>query len=95
MTLTTKKYEVIEVDQYDVDALIQEHFGHEFSISADQELNRDGVKKFVIDGKVGEYERSKIERFKADGSGSWLAGALLNQLAADGLIENGTYLIAT
>lgn len=95
MALKTKKYEVIEVDQYDIDELIQEHFGHEFSIAADQELGSDGVKKFSIDAEVGEYERTQVERFKAEGKGSWIGRALLNQLAADGLIEKGTYLIAT
>lgn len=95
MALAAKKYTIIEVEYNELEALIKEHFGHEFSLVAEFEITRDGVKKIEIDGVVEDDDIPKIERFKAEGRGNWLALALLNQLAADGLIETGTYLITT
>jgi hypothetical protein len=87
------KLEYLVTKSHLLDEYIENYFGQSFLLIADLEMGGDFAKEMDIDGELGEYELKAVEKFKASGKGSLITRALLNYLAAQGMLEKGRYLI--
>jgi len=89
-----KKKTVISVDCSDLADFIKEKYGQDPEIEASLELNDDDT--FEIKANASEADEDAFNKWKANRqieySEIWM---LMDKLAKDGHIEDGTYLIKT
>lgn len=94
---TTKKT-ILEVDYNELDKSINEFLKEkgikgEFEVVADEELNNDSQKSFLVDGKEDEfflkYDLPDIKK----GKFSFKTGTILNWMCIEGKIEAGEYIV--
>ena len=93
--LKHEKLEVIKVEYFDLETLIEETYGHIFSFQGDEEVGSEDCKFYKITGEVSSYEESSLREFKEDGSGMYMTGLLMQDMCRKGIIEKGNYLIYT
>ncbi len=90
MKMKTETITVIKVDYSEVERVINEHYGFDsYSIASAEEVGNDVSLEWDIDGKVGEYGAKQI----ANRVESYYTNTYMNDLARQGIIEKGTYLI--
>ena len=68
-------------------------YGQEYNFVADQECGNDSEHHFLVTGTVGPYEEESIQDFIKDGSYSFIAQALLDDLCRELLLEQGEYIV--
>ena len=68
-------------------------YGHEYCLQADEELH--DVEKLCkgISGKVDKWDESSLEKFREEGSGSYMSYILLEDMCRMGIIEPGDYVL--
>ena len=96
MKLKHDKYEVISVHYKDLEALVEEVWGHEWSFVSDLETFNDTQHEFEVKkNPLDEWDLRKLGIFVDSGQGSsfYLSAALLQELANRNYIDEGTYLI--
>ncbi|MBU4502168.1 MAG: hypothetical protein KKA79_06230 [Nanoarchaeota archaeon] len=93
--LKSEKVEVIKVEYYDLEVLVNKIYGQVFSFEADEELGSEAYKLYKVDGNVSGYEEKGLINFKKDGSGMYMTDILLNDMCRKGIIKEGNYLIYT
>lgn len=104
--MKTRQLSVILVEYDDLEDLIKETFGHEFSIPEDLESGNDTYHLFKdIIGNPGitffndgssfksRLEIDELNIFKATGKHSFLTSTILEELCKQEKIEKGHYLI--
>ena len=97
--METKRVEFITVEYGWIEKKIQDHFKRpDYSIVADEEWDNDSQHAFYdIDGTGGyiyNFPADVVAFKEGKRHGSYLLRDLLHQLAADGVIEKGSYLIS-
>ena len=88
--MKTEIVTVIKVDYSEVEKIINEHYGFgDYSVPGAEECSNDVSLEWDIDGKVDDYDAKQI----TDRKESYYTHAYMNDLARQGIIEKGTYLI--
>jgi len=93
--LKHEKIEVIKVEYYNLEVLVNKIYGQTFSFEADEELGSEAYKLYNVNGNVADHEENCLEEFKRYGSGMYMTGTLLNDMCRKGIVEEGNYLIYT
>lgn len=77
------------------EALVQQTYGRGYEFTADMEASNDTTHQFTVPGEgICAFDQSELARFKAGSHGiRFLAPVLLNDMAAQGIIPKGDYLI--
>ncbi len=91
--VTTKT--IHEMDYSDFDRLVTEVYGHEFEITAAQELGNDSA--WTGEGRKGYNEKYNlthyVEKFKKTGDYGYITSSILNDLVDQGYLPEGEYVI--
>lgn len=90
--VVTKTYH--ELCYFELERLVQLIYGQKWSFVADIECGNDSVHTFGVDGDNEEYDQKKLDIFKSGSHVGWIAGVLLNDLAAQGVIPKGEWMIS-
>ena len=92
MKLTTKT--VHKVDYHDFDKMVQQTYNRpDYECVAWEEWSNNESHEIPVDGYVAEYDRGELEEFK-NGTGNYVSAySLLDDMASQGLIPTGDYLI--
>ena len=94
MKLKHDRYEVISVEYGDLQDLVEEVWGHEWSFVCDGEYNNDTQHEFQVEKKpLTEWELKEFGEFVDSGKGFYLSHVLLQELANRNYIDEGIYLI--
>ena len=94
MAFGTKK-KVIEISYNDLTERAQALYGHDPEVVASEEWNNDEEHSFEIDGALDTWDEEALTKFKETGhAGYGITGLLLNDMARQGLIEKGAYLVS-
>jgi len=96
MKLKHDKYEIISVDYGDLQNLVEEVWGHEWSFVSDLETCNDTQHEFDVKKKpLDEWELKELSVFVYFGQGFsfYLSPILLQELVNCNFIDEGTYLI--
>jgi hypothetical protein len=95
MELAHSKEVKIIVDYYDLEVLIDETYGSNFELVAQEEANNDSSVTFTVEAKEPEYDWNKKELadFKANKTNDCSTRLILNDMCLRGIIEPGNYLI--
>ena len=92
--LKCEKETVFKVDSYDLEAFIKEATGHEYETVYNEEWSNDSQHRFILDGKMNQWEKNDWETFKSTGKQElYHLRTILNGLCSEKQIEAGTYLI--
>jgi hypothetical protein len=92
--LKCQKKTVIEVDYGDLDRFIQEVYGHEYEIVADQELGNDCCKSVTVKKeKLNQWEQADLDMFISTGIYRYMLHTILSDLCNRDLLEPGEYVI--
>ena len=80
----------LKVDYSEIEEIINEHYGFDdYSLASAEEVGNDVLLQWNIDGVVDEYDAEQIVA-RAE---SYYTRAYLNDLAQQGIIPKGEYLI--
>lgn len=95
MELKHRKDVMIEVDYKVLEEFVNKHYNQEdWSFVADQECGNDSHHTFIVENKpLDEYQQADVDEFKSKGYGFRITGELLQDLCAQGLIEEGKYIV--
>jgi len=92
MNITTKT--VHEVSYSDLEELIKQTYGQEFSVPADQEIGNDSSINYDNMTKGNDYDREAVMDFAATGQHEYILAEILQDLVEQDLIPEGNYLIS-
>jgi hypothetical protein len=84
---------VHKVDSSDLNQFVCETYAIDYDFRADQESGNDSAHTFSVDGVVDEWEKDRVDELLNGGYPSFVSGALLNHMAAEGLIPTGDYVV--
>jgi hypothetical protein len=88
--MKVEKIVVLKVEYDEVEKVIQEHYGFdEYSISSAEEVGNDVSLEFTVNGEVDDYAAKAI----AERKDQYHTRDYMNDLARQGIIEKGTYII--
>lgn len=88
--MKTETVTLIKVDYGEVERVINKHYGFDsYSLASAEEVGNDVSLEWDIDGEVDDYNAKQI----ANRVESYYTRAYMNDLARQGIIEKGTYLI--
>jgi hypothetical protein len=90
-----KREEVVRVDYWKLDELIQEQFGiSTFEVVAAEEWGNDEEHRFDLTnvGEQSQYDADRIERAKT-GDYQWSTRALLEDLVRREILEPAVYVV--
>jgi hypothetical protein len=73
--------------------MVKEEFGRDYEYPYTEEVSNDTCKKYLIDGKLTDYEQKKLNNFKEGKDPSYIGNTLLNYLCQKGKIDPGTIII--
>lgn len=95
MKLRVKKVTYFEVSYSDLETLIQEEYGHNYSVVANLEAHNDSKEETqALIGELDDNDKKNIERYKQTGSEQGISVFILMcDMAERGVIEEGDYLI--
>lgn len=88
-----QKVEYYVWDCKDLEDAVKEVLGQQFEFEADQEITYEFTQEFTVTGELSEWQQEVLDRFLETGAARFVTGALLNHLAAEGVIPKGNYLI--
>lgn len=89
-----KKRIVTEIDSNELDELVKKHLGYsEYEFVPVEECGNDSSHEFTVDGKIDAYEEKDLAKWKAGQFVHYSNGLVLNELARQGYIEKGEYLV--
>lgn len=96
MPLKTKRVEYIEVDYKDLQQFIREVYGQpQYDIVADEEWNNDSSYTFTVErGEPDQWQAKDVESLRTTGTAEYGLGSILADLANNGHIDLGEYLIS-
>ena len=78
----------------DFDRIVQEVYGCDFELVADQELHNDmSWTASSINGEPDPYDELKIEALKSGKNVTWVAYAVLEDLVKNNYLPAGDYVI--
>jgi len=81
---------IIKVDYSEVEKAINEHYGfNDYSLASAEEISNGVSLEWDIDGEVDDYAAKEV----ANRTESYYTRAYMNDLARQGIIPTGTYLI--
>jgi hypothetical protein len=80
-----------ELDDDSFERLVKLVYEKKYEFVADIECGNDSSHTFNVDGKA--YDTNGVEKFKTTGHYSYLAGDLLNDLAAQDILPKGEWII--
>lgn len=93
-TLKVKKVAYFGVDYNELDKFIKAVYGVYYSCVGSQEWGNDSQHRVHAEAvELGPWDAKKLEEVKAGKEPSYSLGAVMNDLAFQGLIEPGEYLI--
>jgi len=88
--MKTMKVTLIKVACDEVEKTINEHYGFDdYCIAAAEEIGNGVSLEWGITGKISDYDAEEI----ADRTEKYNTHIYMNDLARQGIIEKGTYLI--
>lgn len=94
MKLKAKKKTIFEVDYKDLERLIKEEFGHDFSIPADEEVGNDtSISKNIQKEELAKYDKDRLTEFLHIGRYGPCLQVLMTDMANRDVIEEGDYVI--
>ena len=90
-----KKKTFFTTDSDQLERLFESVYGHGFSFQADYSSEIGVYQKFTVTkgDNGGEDEQDEIKFYKETGEGELLTNTILNDLADQGIIEEGKYII--
>ena len=90
-----KKKSVFTADSDQVERLFESVYGHGFSFEADNHSESGISLEFTVEkgDNGGEDEQDELQWYKKTGEGELLTNTILNDLADQGIIEEGEYVI--
>lgn len=93
LTMTSKLVNCVNYG--DLEAFIDEVYGHAFSVPEDVEGSNDTTYAFndVRPEPLSEYDGKKLAGFKTSGHGRFLLRILLTDLCNRGMIPPGDYIV--
>lgn len=96
MKVETRKVLYHTLDCYELAKAVNEFYKptSEWDFISDHEANNDSDYSFDVDGKIDDYDKERLERFKKDSnSEGWMTQIFLDDLCKQELIPKGAYLI--
>jgi hypothetical protein len=93
MKLTHRKEIKIIVDYNDLETLINETYGSNFDLVAQEEANNDMTLSFYVKPEIANYYKDNLEEFKSNITDRCPTSVILNDLCLSGIIESGNYLV--
>ena len=88
---------IISTDYSDLEKLIQEVYSQEYEIMPSEEVGSSqyaatytqNIKK----GELNNFDKTKFEKWKSTGKGSFILHVIMQDLANKDIIEEGEYII--
>jgi len=94
MNLKYEKKVIFEVDYSDMEEFINDHYGHDFELTCDQEsCNDTSVSVTIKSGDLSEYAQKRVDAYKETGRWGFILKELMRDLCNKGLLEEGDYVI--
>jgi hypothetical protein len=88
------KQVVYTADYGEVEKWIEEVYGHEFEIVAQDELSNDSTLSVEVQGSgLDRWSQAHMEAFATTGVAEMRTWAVLEDMCTKGLLEPGTYVI--
>ena len=84
-----------EINSFDLEKLITDHYSRDYEIVSDNEWNNDSsYKQNISKGEIDDFYKERFEDWKQGFGGSnYMLRHILQDLCNKGEIEEGNYLI--